>query len=914
MAPVALLLLLLLLNVSACSGFGFRSCTQNYGDSRWMWCFNRGIVNISEVVRMFPENTTLINLSKNEIRAVPPGSFAHFAGLKHLDLNQNKLLFLRGEEFRGLHLMQFLNLSCNQISHIHSDTFKGLVSLNVLLLSQNNLSSVSGLLFNLLPAIQAVDLSFNALKSFSCEECGGSSTLEYLNVSVNHIQEVNVSCFPALKYIKLSNNSELELQPDVFESNQQLRTLLLVSVKLEALMGLSPQTKRNLSHVSFSMLAEKSPWTICDVLRGMDHISKVQVDLKGSKLPQSNVSLLDCPTPTTLIFMEAKLGNVARLSSGRRSTSKLCLTNCGLKQISNSTFEGFAALKTLCLDKNAVVIEPDAFRGMTTLRSLNLDRNRIRDIDPRWFLPLKTLTQLSLMKNEITELEPSVFHALTQLEQLYLQFNLLKSLKNRTFSNLFKLQRLSLSLNIICFIEPGTFQDLKNLRFLDLSGNRLKRVTPYILSGLDTLVHLILYNNRLQFRSYESPFIQLTSLEYLEMRYQGPGGGIGDIGPDFFKGLQKLRCINIGNSVKMNIHADAFAPLTSLKILYIDGVVLKDINLTAVLFPLKSLSKLMLNMADLDTLPANLLPPNNSLRILQVSSNHIHTLNKELLDNLPGLVYFDISQNPLSCTCDNSWFKTWATNNAKTQVVYLYNLRCDNNRSSRHLWQFDDKACSYDQISLMLFITCSTTDVLLVFACLVWHTQGPALRLLLLMAKAKLRGRKKGAGAKFQYDAFISYNSRDEDWVMGQLVPNLERPAPGAQRLKLCLHHRDFRPGAAVLENIEAAIYGSRHTICVVTRSYLQSDWCSVEFQLASLRLLCDGSDVLLLVFLEEIPERCLSPYTRLRRIVHKKTYLLWPENPQEQEAFWVRLMDALRDREESKEAGEIGGEQRLAP
>lgn len=240
----------------------------------------------------------------------------------------------------------------------------------------------------------------------------------------------------------------------------------------------------------------------------------------------------------------------------------------------------------------------------------------------------------------------------------------------------------------------------------------------------------------------------------------------------------------------------------------------------------------------------------------------------------------------------------------------LYSLHCDDDRRSPYLWQFDDKACSFYQASFTLFIACSVVDVFFVSVCLAWHTQGPTLRYLLLILRAKLRGRRGAAGAKFQYDAFISYSSKDEAWVMRQLVPNLERPAAGSPRLRLCLHHRDFRPGTAVLENIEAAIYGSRHTICVVTRHFLQSEWCSVEFQLASLRLLCDGSDVLLLVFLEEIPEHCLSPYTRLRKIVHKKTYLLWPEKPKEQDAFWVRLIDALKDNDEEEERG---GEDELA-
>lgn len=52
-----------------------------------------------------------------------------------------------------------------------------------------------------------------------------------------------------------------------------------------------------------------------------------------------------------------------------------------------------------------------------------------------------------------------------------------------------------------------------SIRYLDLSGNRIKRLTPYILSGLINLKTFILYNNRLHFKSYETPFINLTSLE-----------------------------------------------------------------------------------------------------------------------------------------------------------------------------------------------------------------------------------------------------------------------------------------------------------------------------------------------------------------------------------------------------------------
>ncbi|KAM9309607.1 toll-like receptor 13 [Pholidichthys leucotaenia] len=150
---------------------------------------------------------------------------------------------------------------------------------------------------------------------------------------------------------------------------------------------------------------------------------------------------------------------------------------------------------------------------------------------------------------------------------------------------------------------------------------------------------------------------------------------------------------------------------------------------------------------------------------------------------------------------------------------------------------------------------------------------------------------------KCKYDAFISYNSSDEQWVMHQLLPNLER---NGSNFKLCFHHRDFELGRDIVDNIVSAVYSSRKTICVVSRNFLQSEWCSLEIQLASYRLFDEHRDVLLLVFLEPISERQLSSYHRMRKVMLKKTYLQWPGsdciNPiQAQEVFWNQLRRAIR-------------------
>ncbi|XP_075936667.1 LOW QUALITY PROTEIN: toll-like receptor 13 [Anarhichas minor] len=153
----------------------------------------------------------------------------------------------------------------------------------------------------------------------------------------------------------------------------------------------------------------------------------------------------------------------------------------------------------------------------------------------------------------------------------------------------------------------------------------------------------------------------------------------------------------------------------------------------------------------------------------------------------------------------------------------------------------------------------------------------------------------KNKQAPNQYDAFVSYNTHDEPWVIRELLPKLE----GEQDWRLCLHHRDFEPGKPIIDNITDAIYGSRKTICVISRRYLESEWCSREIQVASFRLFDERKDVLIMVFLEDIPIAQLSPYYRMRKLLKRRTYLSWPRAEEHPELFWEKLRQALKTGED---------------
>jgi hypothetical protein len=80
----------------------------------------------------------------------------------------------------------------------------------------------------------------------------------------------------------------------------------------------------------------------------------------------------------------------------------------------------------------------------------------------------------------------------------------------------------------------------------------------------------------------------------------------------------------------------------------------------------------------------------------------------------------------------------------------------------------------------------------------------------------------------YKYDVFVSYSHDDEDWVEKTLLPRLE----GAG-LRVCIDFRDFVPGKAALLNMQDAARDSRHTVLVLTQSWVDSEWALYEGVLA---------------------------------------------------------------------------------
>ncbi|CAM4699524.1 unnamed protein product [Leuciscus chuanchicus] len=799
-------------------------------------------------------------------------SFDHLSNLNSLVLDVNHIVEIHKDAFNNLHQLQILNLSCNGILSLHRDVFSDLHNLTQLLLGSNKLNNTDMFLFSKLTNLQILDLRRNNLKNFSAlVECiTNLSSLIKLDLSFNKLTTLHHShrLPESLARLYLSDNQLYKLGCDKsflmyvkvldFSDNKKLSFEAFQGLNLENITYL----RLRFTNVSASKLltcTNVRPWSI---------------DFSGLKLKDSRAL-------SSLCFL------LQDHHHKKQHIPKMCLEGNSIRTLKNNTFyhcpnitgvmdlsrnemkttgclqflHGQNQLESLKLEHNHLtkLISCNKTKKLYSLRNLSYRYNRILQVSGFAFSNTPKLTNLELNINIIAYMDHKALSGLKDLVTLRLDNNLLSDVYNDSFEDLTSLKTLILRNNQIAVIFNYTFHSLSNLSILDLGGNKITQLKPHAFDGLHSLANLYLDRNRLNMidsslfgklhatlqvldlqdnhirylkeHTY-SPFINMSRLLDLKLDAQKPNG-IYLLPRAFFRGLTSLKRLFLTSNHIIGFGDETFDDLKSLEFLTLVDSCVGIAQLKPGIFKnLRKLKTLFVENMGIKSFSKEVFGNLTGLKTLHLNRNAMMSLDISLLDNLTNLTYIDMRSCPLSCGCQNSDLQNW------TFKYGYYVFRS---------W-FGEQ----------------------------WR---------------RLRDQEE----KYKYDAFVSYNSADEDWVMEQLLPNLE-----GSSFRLCLHHRDFELGRDIVDNIVAAVYGSRKTICVVSQSFLRSEWCSLEIQLASYRLFQEMQDVLLLVFLEPIPKRQLSTYHRMRKVMLKKTYLQWPglncsDPSSAKELFWNQLKRALR-------------------
>uniref|UniRef100_A0A673J7D6 Toll-like receptor 4 n=1 Tax=Sinocyclocheilus rhinocerous TaxID=307959 RepID=A0A673J7D6_9TELE len=479
-----------------------------------------------------------------------------------------------------------------------------------------------------------------------------------------------------------------------------------------------------------------------------------------------------------------------------------------------------------------------------------------------------TVTSLDFSFNFLSSLHKCVFPVLLNLEVLDLTRCHIKHIENDTFYNVKNLTTLILTGNPITYFGPGCLNSLHNLQrlvlvdaglsslqlqmnnltklqegafgtnniqYLDVSYSSIIFVNIYCFYGLSNLKILKMAGNNFQGDVARYLFNNLTFLEHLDMSY----GRVVELHPSSFKNLQRLRLLNLRGNHLMTIDFLALPNLKQLTSLYVD-------------------------------------------------KNSITSIPLHVLQNLPtNLSDFDLSSNPIDCSCSQTDFIWWIIHNQNV-LKQPENIFCKtfSPSSDFRATDFDIDSCVHKKRLTMVLSVCFVTVVVLL-SLLVYRFQ-----FYLQYCCILLRGYRSPGQQECSYDAFVIFSSYDEVWVMNELMENLENSVPPIQ---LCLHMRDFQAGKSIASNIiDEGIMGSRKIIVVVSQHFIDSAWCRFEFELAQSRFMMERNANIIIIILEDVEERKSKKVFGLHKHLKKNTYLKWSRDPLSNMRFWIRLRKAI--------------------
>lgn len=590
-------------------------------------------------------------------------------------------------------------------------------------------------------------------------------------------------------------------------------------------------------------------------------------------------------------------------SNGLYQLEYLLLNGNYLTSINFAAFEGLNSLKVLELRDNGItriiVNQSIAPSGLESLESLDLSGNSITNFDDYTFKRLKSLKTLRLDHNKISEIRRFTFFGLDGLESLLVEYNTVKHLEPSALSNLTALQKFSVG----CLKHPLSVSAEVKINLGLLFGRIPVNLTELVISSCSRPMSIMIgsesapkpglqlqiFGQRVRFLDCEKPFfLSVVSLKVIVKQLLCGSRFAGK----YFKFLENFEL----SSQSMTTFDDLvdLNTLLHLRQLKLTSIDLSDQpHLDILLHNLTALQFFGLFRSRIPSFREELTRDLKSLKYLFVNLHNELNVEENFTRPLLNLRYIVMLDTMLLCNCDNAWFNDWIKHERQVHVlIWLFKrghaLTCRTFNNIQDFAKYTESSC-FLHVEFFLYASTSLGILLFMLVVLVHNLAGDYLLAFIYITRGWMDEAIRGSASKhYQYDAFVSYSGTDEPWVMDELLPNLETRGPPF--LRLCLHSRDFHLGVDIVENITKSLYRSRHTLCLVSRHYLRSKWCSLEMKLATHRLLAEHRDVLIVVFLEKIPPKMLSAHHRLARFVKRKTYIDWPQDPQQQVAFWDRL------------------------
>ncbi|XP_056265974.1 toll-like receptor 3 [Pseudoliparis swirei] len=847
-----------------------------------------------------PRNITGLDVSHNDLRALPTGSLAPYPLLLHLNVSYNSITKLDQAVCRTLPLLQTLNMEHNVVHVLSEEDVSHCTNLTRLIMASNKLL-LRGEPFSALQSLRVLDVSMNKLESAKLGSRPQLPNLVSLDLAFNSFTSLKKDDFsflshsPFLQVLNMSSVSLKKLEPGCFQPISGLRTLIMDGSNM-----------------------------------GTQVISKLCSELSATAIDSLFLRKTKLITLTNATFKGLKETNLTFLDLSRNDMEK----------IDGGAFRWLSRLHTLILtDNNIMLLTEDTFKGLDSLRSLQLTKALVKRhatpvIKDFSFRPLSALESLILQRTAVHDITENTFTGLSSLRELDMSWSSCVSLRNINNKTLVSLAgspllKLNLTGTAIAQIHPGSFSFLRNLTTLLLDFNFVKQtLTGEEFEGLNRVEELHMSNNHQTVNLNSRSFVNVPNLRVLNLGQSLKAEAV-NMDPSPFRLLLKLTFLDLSNNNIANFRENMLEGLVNLKVLRLQHNNLarlwKTGNLGGPVLFLKhaqGLTTLLLDSNGLDEIPAEALRGLSRLREISLGNNDLDSLKDSIFDDLSSLRVFDMqknlltavrpgvfkaplrnlslllmTKNPFDCTCESMlWFATWLNDTHGTRVPGLRDQYMCNTPlaySNRSVMDFDGLSCKDKTPFQALYILSSVAVIVLTATALLVRFHGWRIQFywnVLINRTLGFSDAKAEEGREFEFDVFVIHAEKDADWVERRMVP-LENDS-----CRFCLEDRDSIPGVSKVQSFLDNTRKSRKILYVVTEALLRDPWCHrFKAQHVQHQVIEGRRDSVVLVFLQDVHDYKLSRSLFLRRGMLRSCCVLdWPVHKERVPAFHQKLLIAL--------------------
>ncbi|XP_046424090.1 toll-like receptor Tollo [Neodiprion pinetum] len=899
---------------------------------------------------LFGELTQLqvLDLSRNELSSewINAVTFDGLVRLVVMDLSHNRIARLEPAVFRDLYSLQILRLQGNLLDNLSENTFSALNNLHILVLSDNHLTAIDAGTLSGLHVLSLLSLDNNRLNSLHPNSLKNVSSLQDFHLNGNRLSTIPeaLKATPSLRTLDLGENLISEIPNGTFDDMQQLYGLRLTENHIGNL------TKGTFERITALKILNLSRNRVQYIEVGtFDANTNLQaIRLDGNQLTDIVGLFTGLPNLVWLNVSDNRLKvfDYAMIPTGLQW---LDIHSNEINELGNYfEIESQLQLSTFDASYNKLT-EITGSAIPTSVEQLFLNNNLISKVQSYAFFKKPNLTRVDLKANQIRNLEPyslriSVVPHTKSLPEFYIGGNLylcdctmewLQRVNRQTLTRtqprvmdldsidcklLYDRKRVFVPLmeathsQFLCKYETHCFALCQCCDFdaCDCEMTCPTNCTCYHDQSWSTNVVDCSSGGHVGKLPEQIP-MDATQL-YLD------GNDLRIVSSHAFIGRKKLKVLFLNASNIEMVQNRSFNGLRELEDLHLQDNRIRELR-GHEFEGLDELKTLLLQQNKIASIANNTFAPLRSLYTLRLEGNHLTNL---ALSSLPKPINLTISRNPWSCDCEYlQMFRNWLRSTV-SRVTDASDLRCVYNTTEFEAYgeeTFNDdefgfslsnnnsSTCTglaaiensirgnrtkiepqalHDYLPLLVatlsafFITMLLCMLAFIFRqeLRVWFHSRFGVRIFYRESEVDREDRDK------LFDAFVSYSSKDEDFVAHELAPVLERGNPA---YKLCLHYRDFPVGNFIADTIVQAVESSRRTIMVLSENFIKSEWCRFEFKSAHHQVLRDRRRRLILVLVGDVPQRDLDPDIRL--YLKTNTYLQWGDK-----LFWEKLRFALPD------------------